>query len=133
MADINVNSKLSLRSLGKESGYPVTDSDWKRLRKLINRTNNPEQLYLNIGIASLTLFVSTLITVITLTVQKIGSNGVQIFLWSTVGSTLVGSALCFIFHVKSKNRDSYLKQDALDCMDEIEAKCKSESEEQTKN
>ena len=112
--------KLDIEYPERESGYIVPKSDWKRLRKRVEGIKPSKPAYF--GIATLLFglgagFLSTAVNFPQIEAFKRMTLVIIAAIFFSVGGMLI-----FLYRKYQHAEEVYSRQDAIDCLDEIEEK-----------
>ena len=112
--------KLDIEYPERESGYIVPKSDWKRLRKRVVGIKPSRPTYF--GIATLLLGLGTGFLSTSVNFPQIEAFKRMILIILAAIFFSVGGMLIFLYRRYQQAGETYSRQDAIDCLDEIEEK-----------
>lgn len=116
---LTISHKWEIKRPGKEEAYIVPKSDWIRLRKRVQRIKSPSRIFLSVGYLLFGVAGTALISAISL----IGSGDHRsLIYWAIFAITSICGGVCLLFNRYQRKQETSLKEDALDCMSEIEEK-----------
>jgi hypothetical protein len=110
--------KLDIVVPEQESAYIVLKSDWKRLRKRVERIKTSNPIVFSMATTALGLGIFNVIA---------GKWVVY------VPSFIVCGFLMAIYYKYQRSQEAYSRQDAIDCLDEIEGKFPKHTETEPPN
>lgn len=117
-SNITFAHELDIEYPERESGYIVPKSDWKRLRKRVERIGSSNPIVFSMATTALGLGIFNVIA---------GRWVVY------VPSFIVCGFLMLIYYKFQRTQETYSKQDAIDCLDEIEEKFPKHTETEPPN
>jgi len=112
--------KLDIEYPERESGYIVPKSDWKRLRKRVEGIKPSKPAYFGIATLLIGLGSGFLSTSINFPQIEAFKRLTLIILAAIFFS--IGGMLLFLYRKYQQAEEVYSRQDAIDCLEEIEGK-----------
>ena len=112
--------KLDIAYPERESGYIVPKSDWKRLRKRVEGIKPSRPAYFGIATLLFGLGAGFLSTAVNFPQIEAFKRMTLIILAAIFFS--IGGMLIFLYRKYQQAEEVYSRQDAIDCLDEIEEK-----------
>ena len=121
-ANISIPHDLDVVYPERETGYVVTQSDWKRLRKRVEKIQSFGPTFLSLGCLLLGVGVTALFAVVTLLLMNVETAWRTVSWVVAISSLVSGGLLIYFYCAHQRNQESHTKEDAKECLDEIEEK-----------
>jgi hypothetical protein len=130
-SNITFAHKLDIEYPEQESAYLVPKSDWKRLRKRVEGIKPSKPAYF--GVATLLLGLGTGFLSTSINFPQIEAFKRMTLVIIAAIFFSIGGMLIFLYRKYLHAEETYSRQDAIDCLDEIEGKFPKHTETEPPN